>query len=82
MRPNLAPWRGTDPTTLNVKLPDACDRFLFPVKAPPVTHLTDSGAAYTATADAIDKANGRLSTAGACRRDERQAYAATPGGAK
>jgi len=59
-----------------VNLPVVCDRFLMPVKAPRVTSDSDSGEAFTAASDALDRANGRLSTARKCRADERKAYGA------
>lgn len=59
---------------LSVKLPVACDRFLRTVKAPKVTADSDAGEAFTAASDALDRANGRLSTARKCRADERKAY--------
>lgn len=60
---------------LAVNLPDVCDRFLVPVKAPVVTADSDARPAYSKTADALDKADWRLSTAKKCRTDERKAYA-------
>ena len=61
---------------IGVKLPSICEAFLQPAEIPPwINRNTDARVAFPPVADALVEDTKRMTAAGSCFADERQAYA-------